>query len=76
MNVFSQGTCLLLEKCKILSYRNLFKRVHYVINKNSNTITLPVKTLTFQHLVIDLDGVECVLDNLNFRGHIKRYKSF
>jgi len=71
-----QGTYLLLEKCKILCYRNLFKRVHYVINKKTQIpLALIVKTLTFLHLDADLDEVECILANLIFRGYIKGYIS-
>ena len=76
MIIFSQGTYLLLEKCKILCYRNLFKRVHYVINKKTQIpLALIVKTLTFLHLDVDLDEVECILANLIFRGYIKGYIS-
>jgi hypothetical protein len=69
------GTFLLLEKCKVLCYRNLFKRVHTVTGKTQ--MPLGDLTLTFKWLGVEVDDdeVECILANLIFHGYVKGYIS-
>lgn len=79
-----QGTYLLLEKCKTVCYRNLFKRVHYVITSNPDIpanlhhqISLQQVRTIFHwlNMLIDLDEIECILANLIYRGYVRGYLS-
>lgn len=71
-----RGTFLLLEKVKILVYRNLFKKIYLVSNKSTQ-----LKLATFEAafawlgVPIDKDEVECILANLIFKGLLKGYIS-
>lgn len=68
-----QGTYLLLEKCKTVCYRNLFKRIHFILGKPQ--ISLGDVALAFKWLgmPIDLDEVECILANLIYKGYVRGY---
>jgi nuclear mRNA export protein PCID2/THP1 len=78
-----QGTYLLLEKCKTLCYRNLFKRIHHVITttesipSNLHQISLQQVRTVFHwlNMMIDLDEIECILANLIYRGYVRGYLS-
>lgn len=77
-----QGTYLLLEKCKTVCYRNLFKRIHYSNNNFDNAgqiyqISLQQVRTVFHWLdmIIDLDEIECILANLIYRGYVRGYLS-
>lgn len=71
----SRGTYLLLEKCKTVCYRNLFKRIHIVLEKHQISLNQVAKALKWLGMPIDLDEVECILANLIFRGYIRGYLS-
>uniref|UniRef100_A0A3P9J643 PCI domain-containing protein 2 n=2 Tax=Oryzias latipes TaxID=8090 RepID=A0A3P9J643_ORYLA len=69
------GIFLILEKLKIITYRNLFKK--YLLLK---THQLPldaflVSLKMMQVEDVDLDEVQCILANLIYMGHIKGYIS-
>jgi nuclear mRNA export protein PCID2/THP1 len=70
-----QGTYLLLERCKTVCYRNLFKRIHLILGthiiplENNGIIT----ALNWMDIHIDFDEVECILANLIFKGIIRGY---
>mmetsp|Transcript_42940 Transcript_42940/g.103912 ORF Transcript_42940/g.103912 Transcript_42940/m.103912 type:complete len:133 (-) Transcript_42940:66-464(-) len=70
-----QGTYLLLEKCKTVCYRNLFKRVHNILDKHQISLNLVARAFKWLGLPIDLDEVECILANLIFRGYVRGYLS-
>lgn len=70
-----RGTYLLLEKCKTVCYRNLFKRVYLVKQKTQIRLQDMVKALKWLGTTIDLDEVECVLANLIFSGKVRGYIS-
>ncbi|ELT88079.1 hypothetical protein CAPTEDRAFT_225576 [Capitella teleta] len=70
------GIYLILEKLKIITYRNLFKKVSLILK----THQLPIKDFTVAlHMLgetdIDEDEVECILANLIYENKIKGYLS-
>mmetsp|Transcript_13805 Transcript_13805/g.24755 ORF Transcript_13805/g.24755 Transcript_13805/m.24755 type:complete len:240 (+) Transcript_13805:1-720(+) len=70
-----QGTYLLLEKCKTVCYRNLFKRVHKIVDKHQISLNHVAKAFKWLGMAIDLDEIECILANLIFRGYVRGYLS-
>lgn len=70
-----RGTYLLLEKCKTVCHRNLFKRIFLIMEKHQLPLSNVVKAIKWLEIDMDLDEVECVLANLIFRGAIKGYIS-
>jgi hypothetical protein len=70
-----RGTYLLLEKCKTVCYRNLFKRVFVITGKHQLPLDKVCKAMKWLGMEIDLDEVECILSNLIFRGYVKGYIS-
>jgi hypothetical protein len=73
--VCSQGTYLLLEKCKTVCYRNLFKRIHLILDKHQISLSYAAKAFKWLGMPIDLDEVECILANLIYRGYVRGYLS-
>ena len=70
------GVYLLLEKCKVLVYRNLVKRVHLAMHGETKLgLALFERTFDFLGVPMDRDEVECVLANLIFKGMIRGYLS-
>lgn len=70
------GIYLIVEKLKIVAYRNLFRKVYLILN----THQIPVEAL--QHALeylgqtdVDLDETECIVANLIYEGKIKGYIS-
>jgi hypothetical protein len=70
-----QGTYLLLEKCKTVCYRNLFKRVHMIVDKHQVSLVHVAKAFKWLGMPIDLDEIECILANLIYRGYVRGYLS-
>lgn len=70
-----RGTYLLLEKCKMICYRNLFKRVYSIIGKEQIRLEMIARSLKWLGMPIDLDEVECILANLIFKQYIRGYLS-
>lgn len=70
-----QGTYLLLEKCKTVCYRNLFKRIHNILEKHQISLTYVAKAFHWQGMPMDLDEIECILANLIYRGYVRGYLS-
>jgi len=84
-----RGTYLLLEKCKIVCYRNLCKRVWTIMQRPQLRLDHIVKSLVWLGAMSsstsekndtdnnnnDLDEVECILANLIFRGYVRGYIS-
>jgi len=70
-----RGTYLLLEKCKTVCYRNLFKRVYTIVKRPQMRLDHVVKAFEWLGMPIDLDEVECILANLIFRGYVRGYIS-
>ncbi|KAL3794861.1 hypothetical protein ACHAWO_007635 [Cyclotella atomus] len=70
-----RGTYLLLEKCKMICYRNLFKRVYMIIGKEQINLEYIAKSFKWLGMPIDLDEVECILANLIYKQYIRGYLS-
>ena len=70
-----RGTYLLLEKCKTICYRNLFKRIFTIMRKHQMPLDYVAKSFKWLGISIDLDEVECILANLIFRGCVRGYIS-
>mmetsp|Transcript_31789 Transcript_31789/g.71289 ORF Transcript_31789/g.71289 Transcript_31789/m.71289 type:complete len:411 (-) Transcript_31789:24-1256(-) len=70
-----RGTYLLLEKCKMICYRNLFKRVYKIVGKEQIKLDYIAKSFKWLGMPIDLDEVECILANLIFKQYIRGYLS-
>jgi len=70
-----RGTYLLLEKCKMICYRNLFKRVYKIVGKEQIKLEFIAKSFKWLGMPIDLDEVECILANLIFKQYIRGYLS-
>ena len=71
-----RGIFLLLEKCKFLAYRNLFKRC-WIIGEKLSQIPLETlrKAFEFCGNTADLDEIECIMANLIYKGYIRGYLS-
>mmetsp|Transcript_5687 Transcript_5687/g.7999 ORF Transcript_5687/g.7999 Transcript_5687/m.7999 type:complete len:400 (-) Transcript_5687:63-1262(-) len=69
------GTYLLLEKCKTVCHRNLFKRIFMIQQKYQISLDDMVGAMKWLGMDMDLDEVECILANLIFRGYVKGYLS-
>ena len=72
-SLFRQGTYLLLEKCKSICYRNLFKRIHVIVGRTQIPLQHISNAFKVLGMPIDLDEIECILANLIFRGIIRGY---
>jgi len=71
-----RGTYLLLEKCKTVCYRNLFKRIYLIFGKPQIHLDHVVRSLDWLGVKrMDLDEVECILANLIFSGKVRGYIS-
>eukprot|EP00584_Thalassiosira_punctigera_P026439 CAMPEP_0172577488 /NCGR_PEP_ID=MMETSP1067-20121228/138258_1 /TAXON_ID=265564 ORGANISM="Thalassiosira punctigera, Strain Tpunct2005C2" /NCGR_SAMPLE_ID=MMETSP1067 /ASSEMBLY_ACC=CAM_ASM_000444 /LENGTH=412 /DNA_ID=CAMNT_0013370175 /DNA_START=1078 /DNA_END=2316 /DNA_ORIENTATION=- len=70
-----RGTYLLLEKCKMICYRNLFKRVYKIVGKEQIKLDHIAKSFKWLGMPIDLDEVECILANLIYKQYIRGYLS-
>lgn len=70
-----RGTYLLLEKCKTVCHRNLFKRVFVIMGKHQLPLDNVASAMKWLGMEIDLDEVECILSNLIFRKYVKGYIS-
>lgn len=70
-----RGTYLLLEKCKMICYRNLFKRVYSIVQKEQIKLDYIAASFKWLGMPIDLDEVECILANLIFKQYIRGYLS-
>jgi len=71
------GIYLILEKLKIITYRNLFKKVYLIGEKNHlidiSSFTVALKMMNVDG--IDDDETQCILANLIFENKIKGYIS-
>ncbi|XP_076339115.1 PCI domain-containing protein 2 isoform X5 [Tachypleus tridentatus] len=70
------GIYLILEKLKIITCRNLFKKVSLILKTHQIPIDAFLLALKFMQVEdIDLDEVHCILANLIYEGKIKGYMS-
>ena len=70
-----QGTYLLLEKCKTVCYRQLFRQVYKVLDSSQVPLSRVASALKYMGMSTDLDEVECILANLIYRGYVRGYLS-
>ena len=64
---------MLVEKCKTVCYRNLFKRLSLVLQKSQIPLAAIARALDFLGMRLDTDEIECILANLIYRGYVKGY---
>ncbi|NXU89341.1 PCID2 protein, partial [Xiphorhynchus elegans] len=70
------GIFLILEKLKIITYRNLFKKVYLLLKTHQLSLDAFLIALKFMEVEdVDIDEVQCILANLIYMGHIKGYIS-
>ncbi|KAL6115095.1 pcid2 [Pungitius sinensis] len=70
------GIFLILEKLKVITYRNLFKKVYLLLRTHQLPLDAFVVAMKMMQLDdVDLDEVQCILANLIYMGHIKGYIS-
>lgn len=70
------GIYLILEKLKIITYRNLFKKVCLVSNSHQLPISSFTKALKYMQVDdIDDDETACIIANLIYENKIKGYIS-
>ncbi|MBN3303574.1 PCID2 protein, partial [Amia calva] len=70
------GIFLILEKLKIITYRNLFKKVYQLLKTHQLPLDAFLVALMFMQVDdVDIDEVQCILANLIYMGHIKGYIS-
>jgi len=71
------GVYLFLEKLKMTTYRNLFKRLATLLNTAQIPIDACVDVLkSLGEEDMDNDVCQCILSNLIYEGKIKGYISF
>lgn len=70
------GIFLILEKLKIITYRNLFKKVYLLLKTHQLPLDAFLVALSMMQVEdVDIDEVQCILANLIYMGHIKGYIS-
>ncbi|CAH8529418.1 unnamed protein product [Dicrocoelium dendriticum] len=70
----SCGVYLILEKLKLITYRNLFKKVCAIMKTHLLPIDVFTTALRLMKVEdIDRDETECILANLIYEGKIKGY---
>jgi len=71
-----RGIYLILEKLKTLTYRNLFKKIWLIQQKQTKLpLDLFVTAVEWQRIPMDRDEMESILANLIYEGYIKGYLS-
>ncbi|KYQ92434.1 proteasome component region PCI domain-containing protein [Tieghemostelium lacteum] len=72
----AKGIYLILEKLKIIVYRNLFKKVHIIQQGFRIPISSFVIALKWmENDSVDIEETECILANLIYNGYLKGYIS-
>ncbi|KAK3749944.1 hypothetical protein QZH41_013850, partial [Actinostola sp. cb2023] len=70
------GIYLILEKLKIITYRNLFKKVSLLLKTHQLPLDAYVTALqSMQVEDIDIIEIQCIVANLIYMGYIKGYIS-
>ncbi|VDL84808.1 unnamed protein product [Schistocephalus solidus] len=70
----SCGIFLILEKLKVIAYRNLFKRIASILKTHLLPIAAFTDALKFMGMEdVDSDETSCILSNLIYDGKIKGY---
>lgn len=70
------GIYLIVEKLKIIAYRNLFRKVYLMLNTHQIPVESLMCAMHFNGLTdVDLDETQCIVANLIYDGKIKGYIS-
>ncbi|XP_077153077.1 PCI domain-containing protein 2 isoform X2 [Ranitomeya variabilis] len=70
------GIFLILEKLKIITHRNLFKKVYLLLRTHQLSLDAFLVVLKFMQVKdVDINEVICIIVNLIYTGHIKGYIS-
>lgn len=69
------GIYLIVDKLKIIAYRNLFKKVYMILNTHQIPVESLQTALEFLGQDVDLDETQCIVANLINEGKIKGYIS-
>jgi len=71
------GIFLILEKLKIITYRNLFKKVSLLMQSHQISVEAFTTALKMMKVDdVDNDETSCILANLIYQGRIKGYLSY
>jgi hypothetical protein len=71
------GIYLLLEKLKMITFRNLFKKVYLLMKTHQISIDSLLIALKYNELKeIGLEETQCIVSNLISDGKIKGYLSY
>ncbi|XP_011503862.1 PREDICTED: PCI domain-containing protein 2 homolog isoform X2 [Ceratosolen solmsi marchali] len=74
--LINAGIYLIVEKLKLIAYRNLFKKVYLILNTHQIDIqSLLCALKIYGRSEINMDETECLVANLIFDGKIKGYIS-
>lgn len=70
------GIYLIVDKLKIIAYRNLFRKVYMILNTHQIPVEALQTALVFLGQTdVDLDETQCIVANLIYEGKIKGYIS-
>ncbi|XP_060524402.1 PCI domain-containing protein 2 [Cylas formicarius] len=69
------GIYLIVDKLKIIAYRNLFKKVYLILNTHQIPVEALKTALEWLGQDVDLDETQCIVANLINEGKIKGYIS-
>ncbi|XP_058809848.1 PCI domain-containing protein 2 isoform X2 [Phymastichus coffea] len=74
--LINAGIYLIVEKLKLIAYRNLFKKVYLVLKTHQIDMECLLGALKiYGRNDLDIDETECIVANLIFDGKIKGYIS-
>ncbi|KAK9747013.1 PCI domain [Popillia japonica] len=70
------GIYLIIDKLKIIAYRNLFRKVYLILDKHQIPVeALQTALVSLGQTDVDLDETQCIVANLIYEGKIKGYIS-
>lgn len=70
------GIYLIVDKLKIIAYRNLFRKVYLILNTHQIPVEALQEALVYLGQTdVDLDETQCIVANLIYEGKIKGYIS-
>ncbi|XP_017768757.1 PREDICTED: PCI domain-containing protein 2 [Nicrophorus vespilloides] len=70
------GIYLIVDKLKIIAYRNLFRKVYLILNTHQIPVdALQTALVSLGQTDVDTDETECIVANLIYEGKIKGYIS-
>lgn len=70
------GIYLILERLKVITYRNLFKKVYLLLKTHQIPVEAFLVAMKFMKVdEVDMDELHCIIANLIYEGKIKGYIS-